>query len=83
MCDLNKPMSFVAKAVMTTELEYKGSVTLQDLIEMDYLEEGDVQNQEAVNRALYLYSKDLDGGYFVEREGMNSEGWHLDNASFV
>lgn len=83
MRDLNEPMSFVAKAVMSTELEYKGSVTLRELIEMDYLIEGDVQNQDAINKALNLYAKDLDGGCFVERKGMFSGGWDVDSASFV
>lgn len=82
MRDINEPLSFVTKAIMRTELEYTGSISLLELIEMGYLDEGDVQNQEAIDRAIFSYSKNLDGGEFVEREGMSS-GWDVVSTSLT
>lgn len=73
-----KAIPLVVKATMTTELEYKGTVTIQDLIEEQYLTESEATNKESVERAINRYSKFLDGGEFIEREG-NSGSWTIDS----
>jgi len=79
--DLNAPVSFLAKATMTTYLEYKGEVTLQELIEGDYLESSAASDDKAVQEAINQYSQDLDGGVFVKSEKLAGD-WAL-NSSHV
>ncbi|NOH31559.1 hypothetical protein [Vibrio mediterranei] len=79
--DLNKPRSFIVKATMTTELECKGEVTLLTLIDHKLLNERDVENEGAIQSALTNYSKYLDGGEFVEKEGF-SGSWDIDDVRF-
>ncbi|MEZ8028352.1 hypothetical protein [Enterovibrio norvegicus] len=80
--DLDKPMPFFAKVVMTTDLEYKGHVTLQELIDGDYLEDTEAGDEEAVLGALRQYSKNLGGEKFVKRKG-SSGSWTMDDAGFI
>ncbi|MFM2668711.1 hypothetical protein AAFX24_28610 [Vibrio mediterranei] len=80
--DLNEPRSFIAKATMTTELEYKGEVTLLTLIHNDLLNERDAENEDAIQSALTNYSKYLDGGEFVEKEGF-SGSWDINDVRFT
>lgn len=79
---LNKPMSFIAIATMTTEVEYIGHVTLQELIDGHYLDSANISDEKFIFAALRKYSKDLDGGDFVEREG-GLGSWNVDIVSFL
>ncbi|CAH6938167.1 conserved hypothetical protein [Vibrio chagasii] len=76
-----RAIPLVVKATMTTELEYKGTVTIQDLIEEQYLNENEATNKESVERAINRYSRFLDGGEFIEREG-NSGSWTVDRVDY-
>ncbi|MEZ9701572.1 hypothetical protein AB4455_06465 [Vibrio sp. 10N.261.46.E12] len=71
----------VVKATMTSDLEYKGTVTIQDLIEQHYLDESEVNNNDSIESAIKNYSKDLDGGEFIEKEGY-SGSWTIDSVDF-
>lgn len=82
MADLNKPMKFIALATMTTNLEYKGEVTLQSLIEDGYLDASDVNDSKEVRGALNQYSKDLGGELFTKPEGSTSD-WATYDANFL
>ncbi|BCL74134.1 hypothetical protein TUMSATVNIG1_61180 (plasmid) [Vibrio nigripulchritudo] len=75
--NLSKKIPFVAKATMTTALEYRGEVTLQDLVDNNYLEVSKTDDQKAVLDALYQFSKSLDGGLFVEPSHY-SGSWSID-----
>jgi hypothetical protein len=80
--NLNKPMPFIARATMTTDLEYTGHVTLQRLIDSNYLRQSEIGDEKAILAALHQYSKDLDGGEFVESEG-SSGSWSIEGVDFV
>ena len=76
-----KAIPLVVKATMTTEIEYKGTVTIQDLIEQHYLDESEVNNNDSIESAIKNYSKDLDGGEFIEKEGYTGS-WTIDSIDF-
>ncbi|ELP6118950.1 hypothetical protein QTV43_000063 [Vibrio vulnificus] len=80
--DLNAPVSFVAKATMTTYLEYKGNVTLQELIEGGYLESSTASDDKAVQEAINQYSQNLDGGEFVKSPKHDGD-WSLDSVQVL
>lgn len=80
--NLNKPLAIRVKATMITDLHYTGAISLQDLIDDGYLSESEVGDQTSIEVALYQYARQLDGGEFVEKEGI-SGGWTIDSAQFT
>lgn len=80
--NLNESLPIRVKATMETELEYTGVVTLQELIDNGHLSESEVDDQSCIDDALNRYAKELDGGEFVEREGLSGY-WTIDSAQFV
>ena len=80
--NLNESLPIRVNATMQTELEYTGVITLQDLIESGHLSPSEADDQSCIYDALNRYAKELDGGEFVEREGL-SGNWTIDSAQFV